>query len=180
MKRVSKAEWLQASLDILETQGVEALRIANIAQHLSISKSGFYWHFKDRNDLRNQLIEMWEHESTSVGVENPLMDQLPPKDRLEEMMHMILQHNLGRYDIAMLSWGKLEPSIATRVRKVFRHRLDYIGKTFEELGYKGEELEMRTRLFVGYHAFERTAFSKESKKHLKALIKSRVNLLTRK
>ena len=180
MKRVSKAEWLQAALDILEKQGVEALRIANIAQQLSISKSGFYWHFKDRSDLQTQLIDMWEHESTSVGVDNPLMHQLPPKKRLEEMMNMILQHDLGRYDIAMLSWGKLDPAIATRVRKVFRHRLDYMRTTFQELGFKGEELEMRTRMFVGYHAFERTAFSKESKKSLRALIKSRVNMLTRK
>jgi hypothetical protein len=37
-------------------------------------------------------------------------------------------------------------------------RFDYLRVIFAELGFKGDELEMRTRLFVCYHAWEDTVF----------------------
>ena len=92
---------------------------------------------------------------------------------------MILEKDLGRYDAAMIHWAKVDARIATRVTKVYRLRMKFIGEMFSNLGFEGVDLEMRTRLFVCYHSSERTMFWKESKKSLKALIQKRVELLTR-
>ena len=56
-KRVSKGEWLDMALDILTHEGIEGVRIERLADRLGISKSGFYWHFRDRDDLYRQLLE---------------------------------------------------------------------------------------------------------------------------
>ena len=53
--RVSKAERLAAALVALEKGGVEAVRVERLARALGISKSGFYWRFKNRTDLLAQL-----------------------------------------------------------------------------------------------------------------------------
>ena len=179
MKRTSKDEWLRVALETLDEEGVEALRVDRLAKKLGVSRSSFYWYFKDRNDLRDQLIDLWEYESTSIGTSNPRLHKLPPKECLEEMMYMILEKDLGRYDAAMIHWAKVDARIATRVTKVYRLRMKFIGEMFSNLGFEGVDLEMRTRLFVCYHSSERTMFWKESKKSLKALIQKRVELLTR-
>jgi AcrR family transcriptional regulator len=70
-KRVSKDQWLSAALDMLETGGVNNVRVERIAAKLSISKSGFYWHFKDRRDLLSHILEYWAHEYTEVVSNNP-------------------------------------------------------------------------------------------------------------
>ena len=180
MKRVSKAEWLQTALKLLESEGVEAIRVERIARELGISKSGFYWHFKDRDDLRAQMVDFWAHEFSQVVTSNPKILEGTPRKRLEHTMETLLDHDLTIYEVPMRSWAETDPVIANRVRQVYRQRMEYLRQIFLDLGFSGDELEMRIRLFFCYHTFERAIFPKDSKKSLRKLIPSRVALLTRK
>ena len=179
MKRVSKSEWLQAALTILGEEGVEGVRVEHIARHLGISKSGFYWHFRDREDLRNQILEFWAHEYTEVVTSNPDFRKGTPSQRLKMIMEMIVDAELTRYDLDMKAWSRTDPGIARRVRQIFRLRLDFSRDIFRAMGFKGDDLEVRTRMFIGYHAWEKTTFDRESKKSLKKWIPAKMKLLTR-
>jgi AcrR family transcriptional regulator len=180
MKRVSKAEWLQTALKLLEAEGVEAIRVERIARELGISRSGFYWHFKDRDDLRAQMVEYWAHEFSEVVTANAMILEGPPRKRLEQTMEMLLDNDLTRYEAPIHAWANADPAIASRVRQVYRQRMEFLRQIFRDLGFAGDELEMRTRLFFCYHTWERTMFSKDPKKSLRKLIRSRVALLTQK
>jgi len=68
---VSRAEWLQASAKILESHSIVDVKIESLARALNVSKSGFYWHFKNRNELLDHLLGYWLHEVTEVITENP-------------------------------------------------------------------------------------------------------------
>jgi AcrR family transcriptional regulator len=180
MKRVSKAEWLQMSLAILKEEGIEGIRVEHIARKIGVSKSGFYWHFKDLEDLKTQIVEYWAHEFTEVITSNPILRECDPRDRLERIMEMIVNHDLVSYEIEMRAWAKTDPKIARKVFRVYRLRLNFIREIFTELGFEGDDLEMRTRLFLGYQSWERSLFPTESKKSLLKLIPLRVELLTKK
>lgn len=180
IKRVSKAEWLRSALALLEAEGVEAIRVERIARELGISKSGFYWHFKDREDLRRQMIDYWAHEFTEVVTANSLMREGSPRERLENTMVTILEYDLTRYEVPMRAWAEADPSIARRVREVYRMRFEFLKQIFRDLGFEGDELEMRTLLFACYHTWERSMFLKNSKKSLRKLIRLRVDLLSKK
>jgi AcrR family transcriptional regulator len=56
-KRASRADWFEVALRVLGEEGVQAVRVERLARELGIARSGFYWHFKDRQDLRNQLLD---------------------------------------------------------------------------------------------------------------------------
>jgi hypothetical protein len=43
IRGVSKAEWLQAAMEVLSQKGVDSLSVEGLARDLGISKSGFYW-----------------------------------------------------------------------------------------------------------------------------------------
>ena len=55
---VSKAQWLEAALEVLADKGIEAVKIGRLAERLDITRSGFYWHFKDRRDLLDHLLDL--------------------------------------------------------------------------------------------------------------------------
>ena len=98
---VSKAEWLEAGLEALSAGGVAALTVEGLAKSLGIAKAGFYWHFKDRDDMLRQLLDYWVHEITEVISENVEVQAMPPEQRLVRIAEMILDYDLTRYDLAI-------------------------------------------------------------------------------
>ena len=179
-KRVSKDQWLNQALDTLESSGVEAIKIERLAKGLGISRSGFYWHFKNRQDLLEHLLDYWVRRYTVVVTDNPDVVKLDPKNRLLTTMEMIRDKHLTKYDLAMTSWAKLDPQVHKVVRKVVKMRLDYLQVIFAELGFEGGELEMRTRLFVCYHSWEDTMFPDLSNQKHSKLLKLRYNYFIQK
>jgi AcrR family transcriptional regulator len=179
-QRITKAQWLDMALEVLETDGVAGVRIEILAKRLEISKSGFYWHFKNRDDLLKDMLDYWTHELTEVLATNPEMLALKPKQRLTRTAEMILEYDLTRYEIPIRQWALQDEVAARAVRKVNRIRLDYIGGAFSELGFTGDDLDMRTMLFTCYHTWEAPMFREISRKRRRELIAKRIELLTSK
>jgi len=179
-RRVSKAQWLDMALEVLETDGVAGVRVEILAKRLEISKSGFYWHFKNRDHLLKDVLDYWSHELTEVITENPQLLSLKPKSRLIKTAEMILEHELTRYEIPIRQWALQDAVAARAVRKVNRLRLDFIGGAFSELGFKGDDLDMRTMLFTCYHSWEAPMFREVTRKRRRELIPKRIELLTNK
>jgi len=179
-QRVTKAQWLDMALEVLETDGVAGVRIEVLAKRLEISKSGFYWHFKNRDQLLKDMLDYWTHELTEVATENPELLTLKPKSRLIKTAEMILEHDLTRYEIPIRQWALQDAVAARAVRKVNRLRLDFIGGAFSELGFTGDDLDMRAMLFTCYHTWEAPMFREISRKRRRKLIAKRIELLTSK
>ena len=177
MQRVSKAQWLETALEVLETDGINGVRVEVLAKRLSISKSGFYWHFQDRNDLLKKLLDHWRHEITEIISMNPEVGKLDPKSRLIRINEMVHDSSLTRYDIAIRQWALSDKDAARVVRRVNQIRSDFVGQAFSELGFRGDQLEMRTMLFVCYVSMEEPFFREISRKRRRELINRRVELL---
>ncbi len=172
-KRVSKDQWLAKALDTLESKGVEGVKIERLAKQLGISRSGFYWHFKNRQDMLQHLLDYWAHEYTDVVTDNADMKKLDAERRLLINMKMVRDKKLAKYDLAMNAWAKVDPLAHKVVKKVIKMRLDFNRAIFAELGFDGDELEMRTRLFVCYHSWEETMFTDEDDEKNSSLQKLR-------
>ena len=177
---VSKAEWLETGLQALSEGGVAALTVEGLARSLGIAKAGFYWHFKNRDDLLNHILDYWTHELTQVVTSNPELLALKPKDRLLTTAEMILDYDLTRYEIPIRQWALKDTAAARAVRKVNRLRLEFIRSTFSELGFKDDDLEMRSMLFVCYHSWESPMFQEMSQKSRREQISTRIDFLAKK
>ncbi|MHC4234941.1 MAG: TetR/AcrR family transcriptional regulator [Planctomycetota bacterium] len=178
-RRASKADWFEIALRVLGEEGVQAVRVERLARELGIARSGFYWHFKSRQDLRNQLLDYWAHEYTEILSDNPEVRALHPRARLTRIAEIVLEHDLSGYDRAFRTWANFDAEVARRFRRVIGTRLDYIRATFAELGFEGQELEMRARVFVAYEMVQPSLYGHMSKKKLRALIPHRIEMITR-
>lgn len=176
---VSKAEWLQTALDAMACGNVSDISIGALARTLKISKSGFYWHFKNRDDLLEQLLNHWLHEATEVITENRELMAKAPKDRILQAAEMILDHDLVRFEIGIRQWAMNDKVAARAVKLVNRKRLDFLRQAFAEIGFSDDDAEMRAMLFVCYHTWETPMFPEVSRKRKQELIAKRIDLLTR-
>jgi AcrR family transcriptional regulator len=175
---VSRAEWLLAAAEMLESHSISDVKIEALAKSLNISKSGFYWHFKGRDELLDYLLDFWFHEVTEVITENPKILELDPVNRLCRIAEIILDYDLVRYEIGIRQWALSNEKVAAAVASANQTRLDFVGKALQELGFSGEDLEMRTLLFTCYHASESLMFREIPSERRRRLIEKRVALIT--
>ena len=151
---VSKEEWLETGLESLIMNGVAGLKVESLARSLGIARAGFYWHFKNRDDLLRQLLDYWVRELTEVITADADLAALEPKSRLTKTAEMILEYDLARYDMAIRQWALTDTGVARAVRKVDRMRMDFLRDAFREIGFTGDDLEIRAMLFLCYQTWE--------------------------
>lgn len=153
-KRLSRADWLRLALDALAEEGETELRIEKLTAHLGVTKGSFYWHFEDRADFVHRLAKYWAAEFTGqVGSYLESLDE-SASERLLALMRTVVGGELARYDILMRAWATHDDAVASIVRKVDRERLSTVRDLFAAIGFDGDELERRTRLFVTFVSFE--------------------------
>jgi AcrR family transcriptional regulator len=145
-KRVSKADWLEKALEILETEGIDYVKIERLSKELNVSRSGFYWHFENRQALINEMIKYWGNEFTSVVTSNKKLLTLYPKERLYRTIKIIIENNLTQLELPMRACAETDPVAKKLVNQVYQMRLEFIRSTLTEMGFEGEDLEMRTHL----------------------------------
>lgn len=66
---MSRKDWIIGALELLSTAGVQGLKIVPLAEHLGVTSGSFYWHFKNRRDLYDALMDYWEREMTDAAIE---------------------------------------------------------------------------------------------------------------
>ena len=161
-KGVSKEQWLTKALEVLELEGHDAIKVEKLATHLGTSRSGFYYHFINRKDLLHHLLSYWADQYTAVITDSLDMKKLDAATRLFSTMEMIKKRKLPKYDLAMTAWAKVDPLVDKVVKKVVQMRHDFTRNIFKDLGFVGDELEMRARLFHCYHAWEEVMFTDDN------------------
>ena len=178
-RRVSKAEWLATALDMLERKGIDAVRIDRIAKRLRTSRSGFYWHFKDRDDLLDRLLEYWISEFTEDAINYYFQQELDGEETLFKLANMVDEFDLARYELPIRQWALQDERAQAAVSKANKLRMDFVRLQFKRLGFTGDQLDMRTHLFVCYHTWEKPMFFDMSKAKRAKLRRLRLELLMR-
>ena len=91
---------------------------------------------------------------------------------------MIHELDLTRYEVGIRQFSLRDKRAFRAVKKANKLRMDFIRKAFSELGFTGDDLEMRTMLFACYHTWEATMFPGVSRKRRRELIGKRLDFLT--
>ena len=151
-ERFSRDSWLALALDVLAEEGKAKIKIEYLAKRLGVTKGSFYSHFSDKRDFIASVSFYWADTLTATVLENLSQREGSAEEKLLLLMQTIKNQEIDRYDIVMRSWALDEPLVAEQVEKVDRARFEYIKSLFAEMGFVGEELEMRSMLFQAYHS----------------------------
>jgi AcrR family transcriptional regulator len=85
--QVTKEKLINTALkEFLET-GFEESKLEDIAAKAGVTRGALYWHFKDKKDLLESIIEYKDIESLKICSEI-YESQLPPADKLKEIVSL--------------------------------------------------------------------------------------------
>jgi AcrR family transcriptional regulator len=178
-RKLGRADWVKAALAALEEGGLGAVRVLPIASKLKASRGSFYWHFRDRADLLDSVLEYWDTEITDAVIERSLAGTADPEERLWRLTEDVVGRRRGRYDPAIRAWALHDPRAAAVVRRVDRKRFAYLKSLFRGMGFEEEEAEARSRLTLSYFVGDHILLLTEPPARRQRLLKRRFELLIR-
>lgn len=160
--RVSKQQWLDMALGVLCSNGIEDVRVVNLAEQLNISKSGFYWHFKNREELLDDMKAYWVEEFSQKIISEVLNEDKSLHEKILMLAQMIREKKSGQFDLAFTAWAQRDPSVQELVDGVRDIRVVFVKKLLADTGCIGIELEARARLLVVYFSWSEIVFGQKS------------------
>ena len=174
--RLSREDWLKAALRLCESS-IDSIKVAPLAEQLGVTTGSFYWHFKNRRELLEALLEYCEHEMTDVAIEAARHFEGPAANRILHLMEGVMAGKLARYDLPIWQWARSDTRASRVFNRVLKKRFTFAAWMFSEAGFSREQAEVRGRMMVIYMMGESTLIP-ESMARRKELIKLKHAILT--
>ena len=176
--RLSRSDWLQVALELLHAEGINAVTVDALAERLGITRGSFYHHFKDRRDLSQEMLDFWKLKWTVELRDDVAALGLDGLQSLIALENLIKHRNAADYDVAVRAWAVHDLTAKQMVAEADKIRLDFIRCQFEKVGFKGLDLENRSRLFLYYAMTEPAFFDPPSDEMAQQLDQIRLKFLT--
>ena len=146
--------WIAAALEALAEGGPEAVRIEALAARLGVTKGGFYWHFKDRSALIEEMLEGWEQSVVGDVIAQVESEPEEPRAKLRHLFELAAASpDLLPIELALRDWARRDEEVASRLRRVDNQRMEYMRTLFAPICAGEEDVEARSllafSLFIG-------------------------------
>ena len=156
--KVTREDWLELAAEVLVEHGVNHVKVLTLANRLGVSRSSFYWYFRSREDLLDQLLARWEGQNTRAILAHAAR---PARDICEAVMHLFEcfidpDQFDPRLDFAVREWARRDGEVRTRLDAADEARIAAIRDAFVSHGFEAVEAFTRARVIyfmqIGYYA----------------------------
>jgi len=143
VKRMASSDWEEAALHAIASRGLDALSIPDLARSLGVTKGSFYWHFDSLKALIEAALRRWEAmDREALDEVQPIED---PRARLEALFVQSMQ-KLEAHALYVALALSADPAVVAAVRRVSARRLDFLVRSYRQLGLGTREARMRALL----------------------------------
>ncbi len=154
--RGSAEGWLAAAYDALVEGGVERVRVVPLAAKLGLSRTSFYWFYKNREALLAALIERWRIQNTGNLIARTEQYADSITEAILNVFDCWLDAELfdSRLEFAVRSWARQSASVAGNIKVADAARIEALQRLFVRYGYDAHAADVRSRTIyltqIGY------------------------------
>ena len=145
--RGSREVWLDAARSALLEGGIDAVKVQPLASALNLSRTSFYWFFKDRAALLEALLELWDETNTAALLEGCDAYAETIAEAVLNLVSVFLDEARfePRFETAVRGWAHQSDAVTERVATADARRLAAIQAMFARFGFAPEEADVRAR-----------------------------------
>ncbi len=149
-----RSAWIEAALRALASGGPESIRVEALAARLGVSKGGFYWHFKDRAALLEEMLDGWEQSVVGDVITEIESEPGEPRAKLQHLFELASSSaDLLPIELALRDWSRRDGEVAARLHRVDNQRMEYLRSLFRPICVDDDDVEARSilafSLFIG-------------------------------
>lgn len=158
--KVTREDWLNMARDTLVRDGVGQIKILTLADRMRVSRSSFYWYFKNRDDLLRALLDEWETRNTASIANQCALPASGISEAVCNFFRCFLDPSKfdSGMDFAVREWARRDEALRERVDTADNVRLSAVTDMFIARGFDPTEADARARILyfmqLGYHALD--------------------------
>jgi AcrR family transcriptional regulator len=150
--RTPREAWVEAALRALATGGPDTVRVEALATSLRVSKGGFYWHFKDRQALLEEMLDTWERDVVEDVIAHVESQPANPRAKLQQLFELAPSVDFA-VELALRDWSRRDSDVAERLHRIDTRRMEYLRSLFGQFCADDNDVEARSMLafslFIG-------------------------------
>ena len=155
-RQLSRDDWLEAALETMRSAGVDGVKVAPLASRLGVTTGSFYWHFKNRRELLDLVLDYWERAMTDSAVAEVDLFEGSPEDCILFLMQRVMEGDLASYDLSIWQWAQSDDGARRVFQTALKKRLQFTSRLFREAGFSRRQAEDRAHMMVVYMMGEST------------------------
>lgn len=154
--RGSREGWLDAAYEVLLETGIDSVKILPLAKTLNLSRTSFYWFFKDREELLAALLDKWKQKNTGGLIRQAEAYAESVAEGLLNVFDCWLDTRLfdSRFEFAVRSWALQSQDIQAEVQDADQARIAAIAAMIRRFGSDEISADVRARAIylvqIGY------------------------------
>ncbi len=158
--KATRDDWLEIALSVLALEGVDHVTVLNLSERLGVSRSSFYWYFKNRDELLDALLDRWDELNTRSIV----AEAEAPAATVNEAVCNVFRCWVNpaifspRLDFAVREWARRSAHVRKALDRSDRVRTEAMKALFVRFGYEDEDAFVRARVLyymqIGYYALD--------------------------
>ena len=156
--RANRDTWIEAAYTLFVNDGIEAVKIMTLAKILNLTRTGFYWHFKDLSELQDVIIDIWQTRNTGIIVERCSMPAQSLCAGLFNLIDCWIDNDLfdAPLDLAIRNWARKDERLQSIVDQSDELRLAAVKALFLRFDKTGKAAHYRALTVIltqtGYYS----------------------------
>ncbi|HEY1075553.1 MAG TPA: TetR/AcrR family transcriptional regulator [Fontimonas sp.] len=156
--KVTREGWLNCARVALIEDGIDGVKVDRLAQRVKVTRGGFYHHFKNHQQLLNELLVTWKNQNRFTPAKVDVSTATAANEALDRITDDLVHENGfdPQFDMAVREWARISQPVADVVHGVDEERVGTLTRIFAGIGYDAKEALIRARVFywhqIGYYA----------------------------
>ncbi|WP_309103890.1 TetR/AcrR family transcriptional regulator [Microbacterium sp.] len=131
--KLGRDDWARAGFEMFTESGLDAVAVERVALRIGATKGSFYWHFRDRRELVDAVLERWLAETEEIIDGVAAIDD--PRARLRILFERVLAqvpHDRGELDLIHRTG---DPVVMKALERVSARRIAFVSEAFVGAGF---------------------------------------------
>jgi len=158
--KATRDDWLDLALSVLAAEGVGHVTVLNLSERLAVSRSSFYWYFKNRDELLDALLDRWDRLNTRSIVRQTQAPAATVNQAVCNVFRCWVNPAIfsPRLDFGVREWARRSAKVRNALDRSDRERTEAVRALFVRFGYQDEDAFVRARVLyymqIGYYALD--------------------------
>lgn len=145
---LTRDAWIAAARKVLEKGGIAEVKIDRLARQLKVTRGSFYFHFSSLKDLHGALLDEWRQRNCAPFERLRESEITDGFEFFSSVVHVWVDEDPfnPRLDLSIRDWARTSRRLAKEVGDMDDLRLELLRRSFEAMGYDGDESLVRARI----------------------------------